>query len=276
MLLKRFVKTTLSVLIMAAALGYASFSNAVLTPYSQNFDGLGATDPSALDLVGGDQWYIFAEVWNGEVGTGTFIYDYGVFSAPNGGPGFSAIDFGEGQIGLVTDQYLNIYSDYNNVDHGNSFNINTSVFQERTLDATDVASGTWTFSGDFKAPSVDGIAEPASNAVASVFIKTLDPTNGYATTNDIRFDSTIADPVNWGNFSISLDLSDPALEGQILQFGFNTIATDYDDSGVYYDNLCFDNDGSCSAPAVSSSSSGAVSLFGLVLPGLIGLAKRMV
>ena len=105
-----------------------------------------------------------------------------------------------------------------------------------------MASGNlFTFSFDYKAPPTGGIAEPASNATASAFIVTLDPNAGFARTNDIRIDMTNADPVNWGSTSLELLLSDPALVGQILQFGFSTVATGYEDSGVYYDNLSFSN-----------------------------------
>ncbi len=31
----------------------------------------------------------------------------------------------------------------------------------------------------------------------------------------------------------------PELEGQLLQFGWTTTATDFNDSGVYYDNIVF-------------------------------------
>ena len=224
-----------------------------VTPYNQDFDGLDATSASALGPFG-EGFSIFADVWDGEVGTGTFLYSYGPFAAPNGGPGFSAIAFGEGQGDSVTDQYLNIYSDYNNADHANGFNINTAVFKEQTIDAADIP-GVFTLKGDFKAPSSCGIGwDPncgadgmpgggddfsPNTATASIFIKTLDPSAGFATTNDIRFDSTIADPNTWGTFSIEVRLTDPLLAGQILQFGFGTVATLYNDSGVYYDNLSF-------------------------------------
>ena len=279
MLHENYCKTGLTALIISTTLAYAPLSNAVIAPYNQNFYGLDAADPN---VIGVDQWLGFADVWDGEVGTGTFLYNYGAFAAPNGTPGFSSISFGEGQGDAVTDQYLNIYSDYDNGDHGNGFNINTSVFHEHTLDAADVASGTWVFSGDYKAPLLDGIADPVSNATARVFIKTLDPNDGYSETNLITFDVTDASNTDWKSFSKSIDLSNPLLEGQILQFGFNTVATNYEDSGVYYDNLCFNNDGSCYTPPVAptpspptSSSSGAVSLIVLVLFGLIGFTRRM-
>ena len=195
-------KTALAALTMAMAVAYAPASSAAVTAYQQDHEGLDPADGFALGFVGGEQYGVFADVWFGDVSTGTFLYSYGVFSAPNGGAGFSAIAGGEGGAEQGA-QYLNIYSDYGNADHGNSFNINTAVFQEQSIEAGDIGS-TVTFQFDYKAPSSCGIAEPSTcidgqpvddgtlnGSTASAFIKTLDPLNGFATTNDIRFDSTI-------------------------------------------------------------------------------------
>jgi beta-glucanase (GH16 family) len=208
--------------------------------YSQDFENLDAGNPDALGTNGGDGFVVFASVWDGEVGTGVFQYQYGPFPAPNGGPGFSAIAGGEGGVDQGA-QYLNIYSDYNNQDHGNGLTINTSVFQEPRSLASPIEPADiglcWTFTFDYKSPAFDGIADPASNATANAFIVTLDPNAGFAATNDIRFDTTDASNADWASGSIDIDTADPALVGQILQFGFNTTATNFEDSGVFYDNI---------------------------------------
>jgi len=206
--------------------------------YTQDFESLDAGDPDVLGTNGSEKFLVFADVWDGEVGTGIFKYQYGPFAAPNGGPGFSAIaNNGEGGVdqGL---QYLNIYSDYDNADHtnGNGYNINTSVFREKSMTADDIGL-CWTFTADYKAPFVGGIAEPGSNATANAFFVTLDPGAGFSRTNNVRFDTTAASNTEWASFSISLDTADSLLIGQLLQFGFNTTAANEDDSGVYYDNL---------------------------------------
>jgi beta-glucanase (GH16 family) len=205
--------------------------------YEQDFEALNQADPDAL---ANDGFVVFADVWIGEVGTGVFLYQYGTFPAPNGGPGFSAIANGEGGTAQGS-QYLNIYSDYGNQDHGNGLTINTSVFQElrdleNRITAADIPS-CWTFTFDYKSPFQNGIADPASNATANVFFVTLDPNAGFAATNDIRFDTTAASNMDWASGSIRIDLSDPLLVDQILQVGFNTTATNFEDSGVFYDNL---------------------------------------
>ncbi|UCG73024.1 MAG: glycoside hydrolase family 16 protein [Chromatiales bacterium] len=205
--------------------------------YSQDFEAL---DQAAPDALANDGFVFFADVWLGDVGTGAFQYQYGPGPAPNGGAGFSAIASGEGGPDQGA-QYLNVYSDYGNADHGNGLTINTSVFQEpRDLNnriiAADIPS-CWTMTFDYKSPFENGIADPESNATANAFFVTLDPNAGFATTNDIRFDTTGASNTDWASGSISIDLSDPLLVDQILQFGFNTTATNFEDSGVYYDNI---------------------------------------
>jgi len=212
--------------------------------YTEDFEALNAADPLALggdQLGGGAGFIIFADVWLGEVGTGTFLYQYGAFPAPNGTPGFSSIAGGEGGPEQGS-QYLNIYSDYDNGDHAFGRTINTSVFQEpRSLAnggiTADDLGKCWTFTGDYKAPFQGGIATPESNATANAYILTLDPDANFAATNVERFDTTLASTTEWARFSVDVDTADPLLIGQILQFGFNTTATNFEDSGVYYDNL---------------------------------------
>ena len=142
-----------------------------VTPYSQDFEGLDAEDEFALGLVGGEGFRVFADVWLDEVG-GTFLYNYGPFTAPNGTGAFSEIAGGEGGAAQGA-QYLNVFSDYNNGDHENGFAINTSVFQEYMIEAGDIGTE-WILTGDYKSPSENGIADPESNATASIFIVTLD------------------------------------------------------------------------------------------------------
>jgi hypothetical protein len=67
------------------------------------------------------------------------------------------------------------------------------------------------------------------------FIKTLDPSNGYALTNFLTVD-TSALPATWGTYSLSLPIT-AGLVGQILQIGFSNTATSYISSGVFYDNI---------------------------------------
>ena len=72
---------------------------------------------------------------------------------------------------------------------------------------------------------------------AVAFIKTLDPSAGFATTNNITVNTT-AIPDSWNRYSIQI-VVDNALIGQVLQFGFAATATNFEPSGVFYDNVAF-------------------------------------
>lgn len=220
---------------VAAALILSLSAQAQLTPYSQDFEGLDMTAPDAL---ANDGWLIFGNVYDGD---GNFKFPYGVFTAPNGGPGFSAIDSGQGGPGQGAQQ-LSVYNDYNCCGlgtgspegHGNGTDqVESNVFQEQTIGAGDVGS-TWTFSFEYKAGTID---DTDNSTTAAAFIKTLDPSAGFATTNFLTVDTTNA-PVDWTGDSISIFI-DTGLAGQRLQIGFVSTASNFEPSGVFYDNLGF-------------------------------------
>lgn len=253
------VKKASVVLAATAGLALASTSYAAVTAYSQDFEGLDIDNGFALGVVGGDGYQVFNTSFFGDA----VLYSYGPFSAPNGGPGFSAIATGEGGEGQG-DQYINIYSDYNNSDHEASFITHvTSVFQEQTIEFGD--AGTYTFSFDAKAPSEGGI--DASQVSARAFIKTLDPNAGFFVSNDIGVEMTNVSNSEWASFAISIDITD-ALTGSLLQFGFETTGGNFADSGVYYDNVSF------GAPTSEVPVPAAAWMFGSALLGLAGAARK--
>jgi hypothetical protein len=49
--------------------------------------------------------------------------------------------------------------------------------------------------------------------------------------------NTTALPETWARYSITLGPMVPDLEGQILQFGFAATASNFEPSGVFYDNI---------------------------------------
>ena len=75
----------------------------------------------------------------------------------------------------------------------------------------------------------------ACDSTANAFIKTIDPGNNFALTNFVE-EPTTNIPDTWNRYTISLDLTDPLLEGQLLQVGFSATASNFEDSGVFYDN----------------------------------------
>lgn len=207
-------------------------SHAALTPYAQDFEGLVQADPAALT---NDGWIVYGNVFTPAF---AYLYGYGPFPAPNGGPAFSAIDVNQGGPTQGVQQ-LSIYNDYNNAAHGQGNWVEANVYHEQTIAASDVHS-VWRFSFDAK---LGNLATP-STAIA--FLKTLDPSAGYATTNFFRVDMT-GIPTIWARYELSITV-DPSLAGQLMQFGFASTATSYIGSGVFYDNIVWEDFGRLDAP----------------------------
>jgi hypothetical protein len=200
------------------AAGYA------LTPYSQDFELLVQSDPNAL---ANDGWLVFGNVYEPD-GT-TYIRGYGPYPAPNHSAAFCQIVLGEGGVeqGL---QQLVVFSDYENTDHALGDIIESNVYHEQPITSADVGQ-VWAFEFQAKRGNIEG----ASTAAA--FIKTLDPDAGYALTNIITKDMTTI-PTTWSGHGIAIEI-DASLEGQLLQFGFLNRASNYEGSGIFYDNLIF-------------------------------------
>lgn len=198
-------------------------SQAALTPYTQSFESLIRSSPTAL---GNDGWSVFGNVYQPD-GT-TYLYGYGPFPAPNGSGAFCAIDTLQGGA-LQGNLQLSVYSDYNNTGaHGAGQIVESNVYREQTIATADVGN-TWTVQFDAKLGNLVG----PSTALA--FIKTLDPAAGYALTNFITVDMT-AIPATWNTYSISIPV-DASLVNQLMQFGFANRATGFVASGVFYDNV---------------------------------------
>ena len=221
-----------------------------VSPYAEDFEGLDMMDPLALNNA---NWKIFANVFDPG---GVFLYNYGVFAAPNGGPGFSAITSMQGgpDQGL---QQLVTYSDYNNGDHGNGFLIETSVFQEQVVGATDVGK-TFKFQFDAK------LGDLVSPSEASAFIKIIDSStfalDGFASMETTNL------PTTWGTYSLSLTI-EPQHVGDFFQIGFQTEASNFTPSGIVYDNIVFGEAGGigtsyCSAAPNSTGFVGGISATG--------------
>ena len=197
-----------------------------LTAYSQDFEGLNEHLPSALSA---DGWLVFGNVYDDSL-TGTYLYGYGPDPAPNGGEAFSAVETGQGGVEQGTKQ-LSVYNDYNNgTEHIEGNIVEANVFQEQTIGLPDVGK-TYEFLFDAKMGNLTG------NSTAVAFIKTLDPSAGFALTNFITVDMTSI-PISWGTYSMRIPIA-PSLNGQLLQFGFLSTATNFEGSGVFYDNVEF-------------------------------------
>jgi beta-glucanase (GH16 family) len=190
--------------------------------FSSDFESGNPADPAI-----GNGWLSFGAEFNS---AGDFINQYGPFETPNGTNGFAQFDSGEESANQGS-QYLNVFSDYNNPNHGNDITIEALTFQERPFAASD--AGAYSFTFDAKAPLEGGIAAPST---AFAFIRVIDPNNGFSTTVDVRLDMSNVSNTEWSNFTLEANL-DESLAGQILQFGFSNTATNFDSTGIYYDNV---------------------------------------
>lgn len=221
-----------------------------LSPFSEDFESLDQASGAAISDAG---WFVAASVFNP---MGDFLYFYGNFPAPNGTPGFCSVADGQGGPDQGVQQLVT-YSDYNNADHGNGFTIESNVFREQRVGATDVGK-TFTFEFDAK------LGDIVAPSTALAFIKIIDSTvfsiDGIST-----FDTT-ALPTTWGTYSVSITI-EPQHVGDFFQTGFQTNATNFNASGIFYDNLVFGEEVSlgtnyCLAAANSSGLAGVMSASG--------------
>lgn len=211
---------------------------AALAEYVQSFEDLVQTDLAAL---ANDGWLVYGNVFAPD-GI-TYLYGYGPYPAPNDGAAFCAIDVGQGgeEQGW---QQLSVYSDYNNTGaHNAGQRVESNVYHEQTIGAADVGKR-WIF--DFQAKR----GNLGQTSTAKAFIKTLNPAAGYQLTNFITVDMT-AIPTTWGSFTLSI-LIDSSLSGQLLQFGFLSNATYFEDSGIFYDNVHFYLDPNTDVPSATA------------------------
>jgi|GEM_PF-505284 len=162
--------------------------------------------------------------------TGDYIDGYG-FAASAGGPQVSAITNTE-QGAEQGAQSLNVYSNYDDGNHGSGNTLDTAVFREFTIAAGD--SGSYRFQFDVKRPSANAVAAPST---AAGFVKILDPNSGYATVFFDDVDTTDVSASEWTTLSIDITIDGAAQEGMLIQFGFSNQATNYDPTGVLYDNV---------------------------------------
>ncbi|MFQ6539261.1 MULTISPECIES: PEP-CTERM sorting domain-containing protein [Aphanothece] len=213
-------------MMFALAVSVSTSAFAFINNYTQDFEGLDRTSSTAL---GGDGWRVFGNVFNPD---GSYFGGYGVFPAPNGGPGFSAIVTGEGGATQGQNQ-LSIYNDYNNPEHtnGSGRTIESNVFQERTIAAGDLGR-TFNFTFDYKASSTNG---PSGVSTAQAFFKVLNPNNNFALVSFPTFVTTNAS-TSWSTGSLSITI-DNAWTGHIFQFGFMNTAVNLSNTTVFYDNI---------------------------------------
>ena len=301
---KSKLSTCIKALSAATIVSVVSVPSFALIPdFSQDFNGLlpANAGDTADDLeLENDGWVFFGSALKpAEDPNGYFQYGSyeGIGGAPNNeGGAFSGVNVdGEDPSG---NQFLNVFANYNQSERcdvtgldasGNAtcdtsvdptavvdtdWQIQAIVYQEIGVISTDDLGKTVTFAFDARRPD-DGSAvgvNCVSPCTAAAFIKTIDPNNSYATTNNIVLDTTAIALGTWNSYTLKLDLTNPALEGQILQFGFENVNRGYDTSGVNYDNVNFTLTQQVSIPVPAIAIAGLAGLLGLV--GVAGARKR--
>ncbi len=205
----------------------------VTVEYAQNFDGL---DIMAAEI--GDGWNFFNGVF-GNNGA-TFLFGYGG-DAPNGTGQISGLVDNQGGPPQGTQQ-LSVFSDYNccggtqgHFDPNGL--VETNVFQEprtpgigTTISAADVGT-VWTFSFDGKADSVAGVS---GSTTAFAFFKILDQP-GFNLVGSETLETTVL-PADWDRFSVEITIIED-WEGAVLQYGFQTNASNFENANNFYDNV---------------------------------------
>ncbi len=225
------MKTCAIAIILALLIPVAGFAQ---VPYSQDFEGLAMVDGS----LSGDGWLVFGNIFDPGMNP---MWSHGPWPAPNNQTPGNWEDIVTGQGGVNQGvQQLVVYSDYGNVEHANGNWVESNLFQEQTLPVA--VSGVWDFTFDAK------MGDLAGSSTALAFIKTLDPNNGWAMTNFITADMTSIS-ANWTGYTLSLDLA--GLDGQILQIGFSSTATNYEPCGIFYDNVNLEAQGSTATEETS-------------------------
>ena len=231
----RFPTRCSAIVALATCSVFACFGPAAtwaqLTPYSQDFESLNASDTSTAPL-GGDGWLVGANVYftdpSNYYGIGALDYNYFAFPAPNNGGAFSNVtsisngdDPPNGNQGLVT------YGDYQNADiNGTTRRVESIFFREQTIGAGVGKTAKFTFTAQ------DDNLGGATKARA--FVKTLD--TSFNLVSLLAVDTTVVPGSGGETYSISLPLT-PAQVGNVLQIGFDNITNDGDDSGVDYDDV---------------------------------------
>lgn len=225
-----------STLVLTASLGIGFGATAQLSNYSQDFEGLDRSSPTALS---DDGWELFAS------STGGTLPDFadfavGPFPAPNdiNSPFNSVIsDANSGGNPPAGNQGFTLLSDFGSPltqVNADTRTLNISVFQTQVIGAGDIGS-VWSF--DFLAQG--NAVAPTGGQTVEAFLVTLDPNAGFSATNTLTLDLTGLNPLEQLNGSLEIDLSDPLLEGQLLQFGFRNTAADGTFAFIDADNLNF-------------------------------------
>ena len=148
----------------------------------------------------------------------TYVSSPYAFPAPDNGPQVSALAAG------ADSQVVNIYSNYDDPAHTTNC-LETNVFQEINP-ITEADVGEYVFSYDVELPAPEFTGDKVNG-----FVKVLKSDFSAVVLNEVE-------PSTAGSKTITVTIT-PDMVGDILQFGFNNYAFNYEASGMWYDNVSF-------------------------------------
>ena len=198
-----------------------------------------SSDFECNDLKGeeiGEGWVTFINVFESD--GSTYVGGYWVGPTPN-----AAAD--GGQIAALTKRLggakqgrkqLNVFSNYDSdfngvLQHEAGQLVEVNVYKEYRL--TPENAGTYVFTFDARLPDEGALAAPAT---AKAFLKVLDPNNDFQPFGDPAESDASTLTTDWETRSVELTVTEE-MDGMILQFGFTNVASNYDPTGVLYDNV---------------------------------------
>jgi hypothetical protein len=208
-----------------------------LTEFFADFEGVDPVSCSAISDLG---YFVFGNVFE----NGKFFGQYGPFVAPN-----SRSDCFEDAFSSISDvavgQYsLNIFNDYQNESHFDPARlIQSNVYREQIVGADDVGT-TWQYDFLFRRNVEDGMDfGPGGDATATAFIRILDQDNNFDLIDEFLLDTTAATEM-FEPGSIVVEIL-PAYDGKVFQYGFANTASEFEPTGVLYDNVSFAPETDC-------------------------------
>ncbi len=223
--------------LLSAALAGSSYGQLASTVIDFEAPGF---DPNSGSAVGDAGFDFFFSSSGGNAAFGDFTGF--IPSAPGlniAGPSIVTVAFGDDA--LDGDQSLVFFADVNSglfqddpAVNADPRVLNLNVFQQQTISAADVGT---TVVFDFLFSGAPGALNTAASTSVEAFLLTLDPNNGFATTNEVSFDLSGAVEGVTESGQLTLDLSAPALAGQTLQFGVRNSFADGQNPAVIVDNL---------------------------------------
>ena len=183
----------------------------------------------SVDSANLSPWIAYVNQFDSQ---GNYVGGYSVAPAPNGPQISQALTEGN-------NTFVSFFSNYD--DGTQAFgNLQTSFYRELTI--TEDLVGYNRLSVDTKLPTSNycgGVNQDngAGGGVCELFIKILDPSNGYSTSllNTRAAPSSIAD---WDRIFVDVEITSSHV-GSLLQIGFLNQVENYAPSGVYYDNVSF-------------------------------------